>query len=59
MGLYFGILKLYGVKEAPNTKWVRVIRKPFYNNGFHAYFLSLKGAKKLSHSLTKKHLKNN
>ena len=45
--LYFGILKLYGVKEAPNTKWIRVIRKPFYNNGFHAYFLSLKGAKKL------------
>lgn len=45
--LYFGILKLYGVKEAPNTKWVRVIKKPFYNNGFHAYFLSLKGAKKL------------
>ena len=45
--LYFGILKLYGVKESQNTKWIRLIRKPFFNNGFHSYFLSLKGAKKL------------
>jgi GR25 family glycosyltransferase involved in LPS biosynthesis len=45
--LYFGILKLYGKKQNPESKWIKIIKKTFHNNGFHGYLLSLKGARKL------------
>ena len=45
--LYFGIIKLYGTQENENTNWIKIIRKPYYNNGFHAYLITYKTAKKL------------